>query len=280
MCFREMALWVFPPPTLAHKPLVNGYAFAFHSRDDRCLARNLILIIQSYCDDDTRYTAALLLHQLIQQAQWSLDRAGDFSLITKLGRKHKKFAVDILNHPQDADPPTFSSTAWSCEHAAPHTCDITTNTLTTTHHHDDHDDITRSTTKHQSTDSTPENEFRGQLRVQTRNFFGIHHTLEGDISQAYIKCLASAYALLKETMRHRYSIVSVQTLLRTMVISVCGYNPLCSQIPTTKCLTFDRALHFKYIAATKHIVTQQAHATFLSRDHHGLHKPSLLLTQL
>ena len=68
----------FPPPTLAHKPLVNGYAFAFHSRDDRCLAQNLILIIQSYCDNDTRYTAALLLHQLIQQAQWSLDRAGDF----------------------------------------------------------------------------------------------------------------------------------------------------------------------------------------------------------
>ena len=95
--------------------------------------------------------------------------------------------------------------------------------------------------------------------MQTRNFFGIHHTLEGDISHAYIKCLASAYARLKETMRHRYSIVSVQTLLRTLVIPVCGYNPLCSQIPTTKFLTFDRALHFKYIAATKHTITQPAH---------------------
>ena len=81
-------------------------------------------------------------------------------------------------------------------------------------------------------------------------------------------------------MRHRYSIVSVQTLLRSLVISACGYNPLCSQIPIQKCATFDRALHFKYIAATKHTVTQPAHATFLSRDHHGLHIPSLLLTQL
>ena len=26
----------FPSPTLKHKPLVNGYAYAFHSRDDRC----------------------------------------------------------------------------------------------------------------------------------------------------------------------------------------------------------------------------------------------------
>ena len=270
----------FPPPTFAHKPLVNGYAYAFHSRDDQYLAQHLILVIQSYCDDDTRYTAALLLHQLIHQTQWSLDRPGDFTLITKLGRKHKKCAVDILNHPPDHEPPTFSSTAWSYDHAAPHTCDITTNTLTTTNHNDDHDGPTRSTTTHQSTASTHENEFRGQLKVQTRNFFGIHQTLTGDISHAHIKCLVAVYAHLKGTMRHRYSIISVQTLLRTLVISVCGYNPLYSQIPTNKCLTFDRALHFKYIAATKHTVTQQAHATFLSRDHHGLHIPSLLLTQL
>ena len=108
----------FPPPRLPHLPLVDGYAFKFHSQDQRSLAQHLILIIQSYCDDDTRYTAALLLSQLIQQVQWSLDRAGDFSLITKLGRKHKKCSVAIINHPQDAPVPTFDSTAWSYEHAA------------------------------------------------------------------------------------------------------------------------------------------------------------------
>ena len=81
-------------------------------------------------------------------------------------------------------------------------------------------------------------------------------------------------------MRHRYSVVSVQTLLRTLVILVCDNNSLCSQIYTTKCITFDRALHFKYIAATKHTVTQLVHTTFISRDHHSLHIPSLLLTQL
>ena len=79
----------FPPTTLAHKPLVNGCAYAFHSRDDRCLAQHLILVIQSYCNDDTPYTTALILHQLIHQAQWSLDRAGYFSLITKLGASIK-----------------------------------------------------------------------------------------------------------------------------------------------------------------------------------------------
>ena len=103
-----------PPP-----PLVDDYTFQFHSHDTRTLAQHLILIIQSYCDDDTRYTAALLLHQLITQVQWSLDRAGDFSLITKLGRKHKTCSVAIINHPQDALTPSFDSTAWSYDHAPP-----------------------------------------------------------------------------------------------------------------------------------------------------------------
>ena len=162
----------------------------------------------------------------------------------------------------------------------PHACDITTNTLTTTHHHDDHDGTTRSITRHQYIASNHENEFRGHLELQTKSLFGINHTLTGDISHALIKCLTAAYAHLKETMRNRYSVVLVQTLLRTLVISVCDNTSLCSQIYTTKCLTFDRALHFKYIAATKHIVTQSVHTTFISRDHHSLHIPSLLLTQL
>ena len=49
------------------------YIYTFHSKVQRCLAKHLILIIQSYCDDDTLYTAALVLHHLITQIQWSLD---------------------------------------------------------------------------------------------------------------------------------------------------------------------------------------------------------------
>ena len=88
------------------------------------------------------------------------------------------------------------------------------------------------------------------------------------------------YARLKETKCTRYSIITLQMLLRSLVISVYGYNSLCSQIPVDKCLTFDRALHAKYIRDTKHTIAQPAHATFLSWDHHGLHILSLLLTQL
>ena len=91
----------FPPPQFPHTPLVHVYAFQFHSQNIRSTAQHLILIIQLYFDDDTRYTAAFLIQQLITQVQWSLDRAGDFFLVTKLGRKHKKCFVVIVNHPQN-----------------------------------------------------------------------------------------------------------------------------------------------------------------------------------
>ena len=109
----------FPPLQLPHPPLVDGYAFQIHSHDARMLVQHIILIIQSYCDDDTRYTAAFLLHQLIIQVQWSMDRARNFFLITKLGRKHKKYSVAVINHPQDSPTPSFDSTPWSYDHAAP-----------------------------------------------------------------------------------------------------------------------------------------------------------------
>ena len=55
----------FPPPRLPHTPLMQRYTYIFHSKDKRYLAKKLILIIQSYYDDYTRYTAALVLHHLI-----------------------------------------------------------------------------------------------------------------------------------------------------------------------------------------------------------------------
>ena len=186
----------FPLPRLPYKPLVEGYAFQFHSQDTRSIAQHLILIIQSYCDDDTRYTAALLLGQLIRQVQWYLDRARDFSLITKLGRKHKKCSVAIINHPQDAPVLTFDSTAWSYEHAAPRTCNITTPIVTTTLLTPDSSNTLSSTSTH-STHDAVDAEFQGYREHKSTAFFGIPHTLTGDITHAPVKCLASSYARLK-----------------------------------------------------------------------------------
>ena len=119
------------PNQLSHVSLVDGYTFKFHSQDARSTVQHLILVIQSYYDDGTRYTAALLLYQLITQVKWSLDRAGGFSLITKLDRKHKKYSVAIINHPQDEPILSFDSIAWIYDHASPHIYTITTHTLTT-----------------------------------------------------------------------------------------------------------------------------------------------------
>ena len=114
-------------------------------------------------------------------------------------------------------------------------------------------------------------EFRGYSAMPTKFSVGITHTLTGGITQEPIKCIASAYAWLKDTKRTRYRIVYIQILLHTLIISVYDYTPLCNQIPYEKCFQFDRTLHFKYIKYTKYTVTQLAHTVFLSRNRYGLH---------
>ena len=83
-------------PVQPHLPLVPNYAHVLHHRDMRNTLHDVIIHIVSYCDDNTRYTAALMLSQLIPQIQSNIDRTGDFSLITKLGRKHTKCNVAII----------------------------------------------------------------------------------------------------------------------------------------------------------------------------------------
>ena len=73
----------FPPSQLPYSPLVDGYTFLFHTQDTCSTAKHLILIIQSYCDNDTQYTAVILLDHLITYVQWSLYRVRYFSLVIK-----------------------------------------------------------------------------------------------------------------------------------------------------------------------------------------------------
>ena len=55
---------------------------------------------------------------------------------------------------------------------------------------------TLSSTSTRSTHDIDDVEFRGYREHKSTEFFGIPHTLTGDITQAPVKCLASAYARL------------------------------------------------------------------------------------
>ena len=168
----------------------------------------------------------------------------------------------------------------SYDYAAPRIYAITTNTLTTTQIPNEHSNITNSSVLYKSTESTRENKFHGHSAIATTSFFCITHTLTGEILQAQVKCLLAVYIRFKETKGDTYIIVLIQTLLRTVIIYVCGYNPLRTYIPSDEYLKFDRAMHFQYIIDINHTVTQPKHATFLLCDHHGFHIPSVFFTQL
>ena len=68
---------------------------------------------------------------------------------------------------------------------------------------------TTSTTTRTNTPYIGDTEFRGHSSLKPNAFFGIHHTLTEDISQAPLKCLVSVYARLKETTRRRYNTITL-----------------------------------------------------------------------
>ena len=119
--------------------------------------------------------------------QWSLDRTGDFSLITKLRRKYKICAVVSINYPSDHATPSFDSTALICDQSVPHIYAITTHTLTTTHIPDEHVNTIITYVLHNYTESTCENKFYGHSAISTESFFGITYTLTGVILHGHIK---------------------------------------------------------------------------------------------
>ena len=100
----------FHPPTFAHPPLVCGYAFQFQSADNRCSVHHLIITIQSYSDDVTRYIAALILPNRILQVQWSFDRDGDFPSSLNLGGNIKSARwISSTTHRNNPPPPPFTA---------------------------------------------------------------------------------------------------------------------------------------------------------------------------
>lgn len=99
-------------------PIIYNYAHIFHHHDERNTLSPLTLRILSFYDDNTRYTVARTLAQLVLQIQICLDRVGNLYLVTKLGRKHKTYNVSIANSDTTDILPIFTSTAWIYDHEA------------------------------------------------------------------------------------------------------------------------------------------------------------------
>ena len=163
---------------LPHRPLIDNYAHVFHHRDKRNTVAHRTLRILSYCDNNTRYIVDRSFTQLVLQVYTSLDKADDFPLVTKIGQKHKKCNVAIVNSEISDTPPTFTSTAWSYDHEAAHTCQVETHMQSLTNHElvDDIHDTDLSSYGHEfnSASITP---------IPT-HFFVITTTLTVDITQS------------------------------------------------------------------------------------------------
>ena len=102
--------WSIDPPYPTH---VQNAAYYLKDHDPLLDRLNNLLYALCYCDDGSRYTAATTVEQAVANCQHYINRAGDLSLVVKLGRKSKKCCVYIHNAPQGTTLPRFKSFAWS-----------------------------------------------------------------------------------------------------------------------------------------------------------------------
>ena len=90
------------------------HAYVLHTTDPAD-GRDVYVWAGGYCDDNIRFLGQGSLMDLLRWAQDSIDNAGDFSLVTKLGRKGDKSGVTLFNiNPLEMTTiPLFTSVAWS-----------------------------------------------------------------------------------------------------------------------------------------------------------------------
>lgn len=104
-------------PTVNHNCQMNPtHAYQLETMDH---VTNSIprLMSDGFCDDNTRYISTTNDNTLIMATQDYINITGDFSIITKLGRKGRKSAVTVYNmkDKQLARLSEFKSIAWSYE---------------------------------------------------------------------------------------------------------------------------------------------------------------------
>ena len=100
--------------------MINNYTHDFHHHNFCNILLQLTLRALSYYDDNTQFIVVHTPAQLILQVQISLDRTGDFSLVTKIDRKHIKYNVVLVNPDHNDTLPIFPNTAWRYDQEDPH----------------------------------------------------------------------------------------------------------------------------------------------------------------
>jgi len=238
----------------------DPYYMQQHTKNEQQLQASLQIL--SYCDDNSRYTQADNIEQLNTKIQWYIDKGGEFSIVTKLGRKAAKCTIRLINIPPATITKNFNSTAWSYNHMAPQDAQITT--ITTFKHNDTTDQI------HQETPQALHHE----------KHFGIHINALADMTPTYTRTLNKTYTRLNAIRRQGYTPETCSTLHSALVLSINTYNPLCTHIPLSQAAKLDYTYATSYLKTFKHTRCQPKHLIFLPHTHFGLNQRSLLCATL
>ena len=124
--------WKIPPP---NETSTQHEAYWFQENATEAALLATFIFALCYCDDESRYTASEDIDDLRENCHHYIDRAGDLSLVVKLGRKSSKCQVNLHNAPPSTALSPFTSFAWNFEKQFPVEATIATQTRLTTDSH-------------------------------------------------------------------------------------------------------------------------------------------------
>ena len=251
------SIWVHTAPPTPHappmptetQPEIPGHtpsATSPHSIDQSIIAA---LIKHSYCDDSSRYIAALDIPTLVTHISYILNLSGAMSIVTKLSINATKSCIRLFNPPPGEELPSFTYTAW---------------------HH---------TTR--SVQSNPVPSVQMTPISAPYRMFGTIINHDGTTSRTKAKI----FPLIKHKRRiltnHIVSDRTFSLLYREFVTSVASFNPIC-QGYTIKAAIADDRLSLKLLRKQFRFIQahDQDHLIYLSNKNLGNNFLSCLVTQI
>jgi len=254
----------------------NKDAYKFHITDPADGAVSVDRI--GYCDDNTRYTSSRNESDVIRATELYIKRAGDLSLVTKIGRKGSKSEVHYYNLSAECalNLKKISSFAWSFTadgpvwEKVPFKVQLQEKVL----------DQVYAQTKYQSLNEEEKDEFDKVFCSTAHKHLGLKSTLSGDTSSASEEVLNKVKARLKSLylsgMQHESQKVCANMLCST----VHSYAPLQMSHKTADLLACDKLL-VEYLRKRKGMSTSDAkHSIFLDKANGGYGIKSFLEVDL
>jgi hypothetical protein len=227
----------------------------------------------AYVDDAKRFIALIKascsLNEFFITVQGYCDQLADLSLVIKMGRNVSKCTLYLYNIPEDAEIPTFTSTAWSYDAQGPVTGCISVVSMRR--------DAQNHLICYQVPDAIQASAPQPIKDVLApRKYLGVPTNAQLDGSSGRDRILKKLNQRIGIVASRTHSVTETKLMHNMLVCQVATYSPICIPMSLQDCMQVDKCLIKAYQNRLHFMPCDAKHSTFIAEKHGGLglHKTS------